>query len=38
MRLSGWGGGGGPVIITNSINKTALLPLCDNKCDRNKQK
>jgi hypothetical protein len=30
--------GGGPVIITNSINKTVLLPLCDNKCDWNKQK
>jgi hypothetical protein len=22
-----------PVIITNSINKTVLLPLCDNKSD-----
>jgi hypothetical protein len=21
------------VIITNSTNKTVLLPLCDNKCD-----
>jgi hypothetical protein len=27
-----------PVIITNSINKTVLLPFCDNKCDREKQK
>jgi hypothetical protein len=26
------------VIITNSINKTVLLPLCDNKCDYNKLK
>jgi hypothetical protein len=30
MRLSG---GKKPVIITNSINKTVLLPLCDNKLD-----
>ena len=33
---------GETVIITNSINKTVfvskLLPLCDNKCDWNKQK
>ena len=35
MRLSG---GKKPVIITNNINKTVLLPLCDNKCDWNKQK
>jgi hypothetical protein len=27
-----------PVIITNYYNKTVLLPLCDNKCDWNKQK
>ena len=33
MRLSG--GGKKPVIITNSINKTVLLPFCDNKCDWN---
>ena len=30
MRLSG---GKKPVIITNSINKTVLLPLSDNKLD-----
>jgi hypothetical protein len=30
MRLSGLKK---TVIITNSINKTVLLPLCDNKCD-----
>jgi hypothetical protein len=35
MRLSG---GKKTVIIKNSINKTVLLPLCDNKCDWNKQK
>ena len=35
MRLSG---GKKPVIITNSINKTVLLPFCDYKCDWNKQK
>ena len=26
----GGGGGGGTVIITNSINKTVLLPFCEN--------
>ena len=35
MRLSGYEK---HVIITNSINKTVLLPLCDNKCDWNKLK
>jgi hypothetical protein len=35
MRLSGRKK---PVIITNYYNKTVLLPLCDNKCDWNKQK
>ena len=35
MRLSG---GKKPVILTNHYNKTVLLPLCDNKCDYNKQK
>ena len=35
MRLSGEKK---PVIITNSINTTVLLPFCDNKCDWNKQK
>jgi hypothetical protein len=35
MRISG---GEKPVVITNSINKTVLLPFCDNKCDWNKQK
>ena len=35
MRLSG---GKKPVILTNHYNKTVLLPLCDNKCDWNKQK
>ena len=35
MRLSG---GKKPVIITNSINKTVLLPLCYNKYDWNQQK
>ena len=34
MRLSE----GEPVIITNNINKTVLLPFCDNKCVWNKQK
>ena len=35
MKLSG---GKKPVIITNYYNTTVLLPLCDNKCDWNKQK
>ena len=25
-----------PVIISNSINKTVLLPLCENKCEINR--
>jgi hypothetical protein len=35
MRLSGEKK---PVILTNYYNKTVLLPLCDNKCNWNKQK
>jgi hypothetical protein len=34
MKLSG----GKKPVITNYYNKTVLLPLCDNKCDWNKQK
>ena len=38
MRLAGGGGTGHYYKYICSINKTVLLPFCDNKCDWNKQK